>query len=66
LLPRSGERTTRGATLPLNPVICRHPSRLHDAGVASSPAGTKLWKDVSKLFERMGWQETERPFTKVV
>jgi GNAT superfamily N-acetyltransferase len=39
---------------------------LRARGVKRLNTGTKLWKDVGKLFERMGWQETERLFTKVV
>ncbi|MDB5595746.1 MAG: hypothetical protein JWM36_2707 [Hyphomicrobiales bacterium] len=35
-------------------------------GVKRLNTGTKLWKDVGTLLERMGWQETERLFTKVV
>lgn len=33
-------------------------------GVVKLHTGTKLWKDVGRLFERMGWDETERLFTK--
>lgn len=35
-------------------------------GVRKIFTGTKVWKDVGPLFERMGWQETERLFTKWV
>lgn len=33
-------------------------------GVVKQYAGTKFWMDVGPLFERMGWEETERLFTK--
>lgn len=35
-------------------------------GVKKLFTGTKLHLDMSRLFERMGWQETERLFTKVL
>jgi GNAT superfamily N-acetyltransferase len=37
---------------------------LRARGVVKLHTGTKLWKDVGVLFERMGWKETERLFTK--
>ena len=35
-------------------------------GVRKMHTGTKLWKDVGLLFERLGWMETERLFTKTI
>lgn len=33
-------------------------------GVQKMHTGTKLWKDVGLIFERLGWIETERLYTK--
>lgn len=37
---------------------------LWERGVRKQYLGTKAWKDMSRIFERMGWTETERLFTK--
>lgn len=39
---------------------------LEARGVKKLFMGTKLHLDMSRLFERMGWHETERLFTKVL
>lgn len=35
-------------------------------GVRKWFIGSKLWQDHSRIFERLGWTETERMFTKLV
>lgn len=39
---------------------------LRDAGVVKIAANTKLTKDMSLIFDRLGWTETERIWTKMV
>lgn len=39
---------------------------LKERGVQKMFTGTKLHLDMSRLFERLGWRETERLFTKVL
>ena len=39
---------------------------LRQRGVQKMVTGTKLSLDMSRIFERLGWRETERTFTKYI